>query len=48
MPDHVRVGQLPIKARVVVFGAPSDVEPIRFWRNELEHFVAGNEMGENP
>jgi len=47
VPDDLRVGQLPIKALVIVFGAPSDVKPIRFWRNEIKHSLAGNEMGEN-
>jgi hypothetical protein len=48
VPNHVRGRQLPVKARVVVFGAPPDVKPIRFWRNEIEHLTAGNEVGENP
>jgi hypothetical protein len=47
VPNHLRVGQLPVKARVVVFGAPSHVKPIRFWRNEIEHSIAGDEVGEN-
>jgi hypothetical protein len=36
-----------MKSRVVVLGAPSDIEPIRLGGKEIQYFVAGSEMGED-
>jgi hypothetical protein len=52
MPYHFGVGQFPIerglRIRSVVVGAPTDVKPISFRREEIEHLRSGKEMGEDP
>jgi hypothetical protein len=48
MPDHVSVGELSIEGVVVVFCAVVDIEPIRFWRNELRDLFTGTIVGQNP
>ena len=48
MPDHLGIGQLAIEGVVVILGAVPDIQPIGFWRKEIQHLVAGNEMGQDP
>jgi hypothetical protein len=48
--DHVGFRQFAVEADVpdfLVLGAPSDVEPIRFGGKEIQHPIAGNEVGQN-
>ena len=47
MPNHLRVGQFSIKRPVVLLRAPTDVEPTRLGRDEVEHLRTGSEVGEN-
>jgi hypothetical protein len=47
MPNHIRARQLPVKAGVVIVGTPADIKPIRLGCKKIEHFLAGNEVGEN-
>ena len=47
VPDHLGVGELAIERVVVILGAVADIEPIRFWCNELRDLVAGNVVRED-
>jgi hypothetical protein len=52
MPNHVGLGYFPVERLLrlggVVIGTPADVKPIRFRRKEIQHLLAGNEVGEDP
>ncbi len=47
VPDHLGVGEFGIERVVVILGAVVDIEPIRFWCNELRDLVAGNVVRED-
>jgi hypothetical protein len=41
------VGQLAVESRVVILGAPADIKLIRFCGKKIQHFLAGNKVGED-